>query len=165
MDNTEDTDQPQADQRPNVQIAQDVNSYLNRYVNIADAKAAALLATDLAVGSSALRMSSEQSSTNLVNGLAIAAITFSLLAAGAVLFPRLPKGSRGLIFWEDIREYNSLSSYSEEFRTSTDEELAAQYVSQNWHISRVLNSKHTLLRWSTGLFLIGVLLHATAYLA
>lgn len=164
MSNAEDAANRQSGDRANVQIAQDVNRYLNRYVNIADAKAGALLATDLAVGSSALRFSSDCWLADLVNGTSLVALVLSLTVAGTVLFPRLPKGKKGLIFWEDIREHDTLASYADKFRESKDEELVAQYLSQNWYVSKVLHSKHRLVRWATGLFVAGVLLHTAAFL-
>ncbi len=146
--------EPSASGPPNG-FGKDVNNYLNHYVTVADAKAAVLLAVDFVVLQFLLK---DYFDTVLVTQLHIAAAAFLVMSALAtllVVFPRLPRGSDGIIFWEDIRENKTPDAY---YRRLTSVDKAAteqQYAHQNFYVSKVLHRKMRWTQWSVGLFALG----------
>src|SRR5438270_792187 len=88
-----------------------VNDYLNLYVTLADAKAAGFLAAALTVGAALFKVHPSTSLGNLVWWSALGALSGSSAASSFAIFPRLPSGRRGLIFWEDIRSHATFDDY------------------------------------------------------
>lgn len=130
-------------------FSKNVNDYLNTYVHIADAKAAALVAGNLvALGVIMSHTGGARNSDTLFH---LMAVTFFMFAAGTsalVLFPRMPKGGKGLIFWEDIRTYTSVAEYQDAVRKLDLQTVEENFAYQNFYVSRVLHRKHILLRWA-----------------
>jgi hypothetical protein len=152
-------------QTPPPGYSKGINDYLNHYVAIADAKAAAFLAGNLIALTIVIDLKYLENFSSIVNFLALSFFALSSILSTIIFFPRLPKGRKGTIFWEDIRSYDVFNDYLEELKFINEIKAEEEYASQNYYISKVLHTKHYLLRWSILFFLIGVLLAFIAYLA
>lgn len=133
-----------------------VNDYLNHYITISDAKAVAFLALNFVVIQFLMKdYFSMCWGFNLHFG-ALCFLVLSIIMAAFVLFPRLPRGSKGLIFWEDIRERKSPQEYENEINKLTSCKIEKEYSHQNYYVSNVLHKKMRLIQWEIGLFLAGI---------
>src|SRR4051794_27520487 len=95
-------------------FGKDVNDYYNNYVTLADAKAAGFFAATLTVGAGVLKLAPGTACAGFFRWLAIIALGAALAACAHVVFPRLPSGRRGLIFWEDVRTFKGHEEYQKE---------------------------------------------------
>ncbi|MFZ0547430.1 MAG: Pycsar system effector family protein [Candidatus Promineifilaceae bacterium] len=141
-----------------------VSDYFNHFVMVADAKAGACLAADLAIVVAVVSFEYSSPLTRLLLVLALISFGLSGIACGAVIFPRLPRGSNGVIFWEDIRSFPSLEAYFEKLSTLTEETITKGYAEQNYLVSNVLHKKHYWLQRGIALFGIGVAISLLTYL-
>lgn len=132
-----------------------VNDYLNHYVNVADAKAGAVLGADLAIAGLLLASLQDQGLPVLFIWGAVVFFGLSVAASVAVVYPRTPRAGDGLLFWEDILSRGKLCDYREELKETNDERVEMEYAAQNWNVSGVLRSKYRWTRISIVLFLAG----------
>lgn len=132
-----------------------VNDYLNHYVTVADAKAGAVLAANLAVGA-ALLDNQPAADPFFHYRAAIAILGVSSLLCVVAVFPRLPSGGDGSIFWEDIRKRGSLAAYGSRVRSLDEEDVEREYASQNWFVSSLLHRKFRYVQWAIVTFAFGV---------
>lgn len=144
-------------------FGKDVNDYFNHYITLADAKAAAFIAASLTVGAATLKLRPTTSSGDALRWCAVAALGASLAACAHVVFPRLPSGRRGLIFWEDVRTFKDHEDYQREVAGLQVPSVEAEYAAQNYFVADVLHRKHYWVRWGVVLFLIGTGLSVVAY--
>jgi len=140
-------------------FAKDINDYLNHYITLADAKAGAVLAADLAI-CAALFDNAPAQFPPLLLVAAISLLGLSALACCVVVFPRLPSGRNGLIFWEDIRTRNAPEVYAAEVESAGAATVVREYARQNWYVSSVLHNKHWWVRVAIVLFIVGVAVSA-----
>lgn len=145
-------------------FAKDVNDYFNHFVMVTDAKAGACLAANLAVMVVVVTFEYSSILTRILIFLALTAFALSGLSCGAVIFPRLPRGKRGVIFWEDIRSFPTFEEYYEKLSNMTEEKINEEYAQQNYLISNVLHKKHYWLQRGILLFGLGVVLSLLTYL-
>ena len=132
-----------------------VNDYLNHYVTVSDAKAATFLALNVVVIQFLVKDHFRISWGINFHWAALGFLSLSIFAAATVLFPRLPRGGKGLIFWEDIRERKNPIQYEKELADLTGNRIEQEYAHQNYYVSLVLHNKMRLIRWEIILFLIG----------
>lgn len=141
-------------------FGKNVNDYLNHYVNVADAKAGAVLGAALTIAG-LLLVNLPQAGLPLVFLWgAVVFFVLSVAASVAVVYPRTPSAGGGLLFWEDILSQGKLCDYYQELKKTDADRLEIEYAAQNWHVSRVLRSKYRWTRVSMLLFLVEVLLSA-----
>ena len=99
-------------------FGKDVNDYLNHYVTVADAKSAALLASNFILLGALYEFDIVRLNNCLLSLIYLIfclSSLISLLMNLYVLFPRLnTENKKGLIFWENIQNHNSLNEYLEE---------------------------------------------------
>lgn len=141
----ESPENPTGSKSPAEGFAKGVNDYLNHNITVADAKAAAILATDFVLlgGLSGLCYCDCNRVPYIIAGsLAILSIIFCSI----VLFPRLPKATKGLIFWENIKQFSTMEAYIKDSMELKEENVEEEYAQQNWHISQVLSKKHFYIR-------------------
>jgi hypothetical protein len=141
-------------------FGKDVNDYLNHYVTVADAKAGAVLAADVAI---AVLIFDRNAFAGDRYFLLRASLGFLVLSAGicaSVIFPRLPSGKTGLVFWEDIRNRKTLVEYARDVAVANAAAIEREYASQNWFVSHVLHKKYRLLQAAIVAFGVGVALAA-----
>ncbi len=142
-------------------FGKDVNDYLNHFVTVADAKATAFLAATLVVASVALTGSPpNQPLLRTASFVGVILLAASGVLSVVAIFPRLPKASRGLVFWEHIRQHKSASEYLNAARGLDPTAVEEEFATQNYYISAVLHRKHAWLRMSIPLFILGSLLIA-----
>jgi len=145
-------------------FGKDVNDYLNAFVALADAKAAGFLAAGLTVGAAVLEIATTTAVASFFRWVSIATLAASVGANASVIFPRLPSGRRGLVFWEDIRSRRDLDDYIREATGLTEPQVEAEYAAQNYFVSDIVHRKHVWVRRGIGLFLVGVGSAVVAYL-
>src|SRR4051794_31884935 len=92
-------------------FGKDVNDYFNHYITLADAKAAGFVAATLTVGAAALKLQPTTPFAVTVRWLAVVVLGLALAACIFVVFPRLPSGRRGVIFWEDVKTFKDHEAY------------------------------------------------------
>ncbi len=146
-------------QQPPLGFGKGVNDYLNQYVVIADAKAAAVLAANLALGV-ALLDHKPVTGPMWVFAAAFAMLVLSSAICLFVVFPRLPAGGDGPIFWEDIRSRGSLAVYRSQLRSLDENDVERAYAAQNWYVSQLLHKKYRLAQWGIVTFALAVALCA-----
>ena len=130
-----------------------VNDYLNHYISLADAKAGAIAGLNVALGGLLL--------SNLPGGCAAKAATWagttlnaiSIVCAAVCIWPRLPAGAQGMVFWEDIRSRKTSSEYLADLYRLDEKRVEGEYAQQNFFASEVLHRKYSLVRWCIGLTL------------
>ena len=140
-----------------------VNDYLNHHVTLADAKAGAILAGSLALGGGLLNHVPASDPYRLF-AVSLALLAISAAVCAFVVFPRLPSGGRGLIFWEDIRSRTTPESYAAEVARLEPGAVESEYALQNWYVSQVLHDKHRFIRWAIRAFVVGVILAGLSFL-
>ncbi len=144
-----------------MEFSKGVNDYLNHFVTVSDAKAVAILGGDIVL----LGKLSEISRCSpivfvfiIITGVIIlSSVIFSVLA----IYPRLPQKKKGLIFWENIKQYDSSKDYSLEVLKLKPEDIENEYAKQNWLVSKVLSLKNknvrlALITFCTGLVFLGI---------
>jgi hypothetical protein len=141
-----------------------VNDYLNHYVTLADAKAAGLLIAALTLAPWLMQFEVKSGIAWVGRGIALAALAAAVGAAAVVLFPRLPFGRTGPIFWEDILGRQSAASYERELRTLDEADVEAAYAQQNYAVSGVLHKKFKVVQASIVMLLIAAAAGALSYL-
>lgn len=132
-----------------------VNDYLNHYVTVSDAKSAAFLALNVIVIQFLVKDHFCISWGINFHWAALGFLSLSIFTAATVLFPRLPRAGKGLIFWEDICERKNPVQYESELAELTGNRVEKEYAHQNYYVSQVLYIKMRLIRWEIVLFLIG----------
>lgn len=140
-----------------------VNDYLNHFITVTDAKAAALLATNFIIlgGLVNINFSRSVAYCYLCSGICcIASILFCCIA----LYPRLPKSKKGLIFWENIKVFETQKEYLNQVALLTAETLEIEYANQNWLVSKVLSTKNKNVRIGIKAFCISLILLVITFL-
>lgn len=141
-----------------------VNDSLIPAATLVHLKAAALLGvaltlTGLVVG----RGRPEGSFTRALHAAGVVMLGAAASAAGYAMYPRKKVRRGGLIFWGDIVTHRSAAAYAEATSALTAPGLEAEYAQTNYHLSRVLNAKFGLIRWSVALLLLGSFLAVGAH--
>jgi hypothetical protein len=142
-----------------------VNDYLNDYVKLADAKATAFLAANLAAATLALRIAPESLFPLACRWLSLLSFAGSTFFCAWVVFPRLPKGHFGVVFWEDILLYESNERYRHELGSMDAAAVESEYAAQNRYVSKVVHAKLLAVRRAIILFFISVGLAVVSFLA
>ena len=144
-------------------FGKDVNDYYNQFITLADAKAAGFFAATLTVGAAVLKLQAATPSAACFRWLAIMALGAALAACAHVVFPRMPSGRRGLIFWEDVRTFKGHEAYQQDVAGLTGPDIENEYAAQNFFVADVLHRKHYWVRWGILLFLLGAGFTVVAY--
>lgn len=140
-----------------------INDYYNHYVTVADAKAGAILAVNFILlgGLINIDFCCCLAIPYFLTGLAI---IVSIIYCVIVLYPRLPKAEKGLIFWENLKSYNSINEYLNDVRQLDNSKVEEEYAKQNWYVSKVLSTKNNYTRNAIGSFCISLVLLVITYL-
>lgn len=147
-------------------FSKDINDYLHSQVALADAKAAGILAAALTIGAAIVHELTPVGA--LATGfwwLSIAALGSSVGVTAYVIFPRLPSGRRGLIFFEDIPHQRAVDVYVRESAAISDADVEKEFAAQNYFISGVVHDKYWWVQRGIVLFVIGVAAGLIAFLA
>lgn len=88
----------------------------------------------------------------------------SIIYCLTVLYPRLPRAQKGLIFWENVKCYKSLSEYIKDVSKLDTDEIEKEYAKQNWYVSKVLSKKNKHVRIAITFFAISLILSSSLFL-
>lgn len=133
--------------------AKDINDYLNHYISVMDGKATAALAGSVGAATFLLQKVPTSSGLRVLYVVSVVLFAASILVAGGVIFPRVPKRGNSILFWGDIARQADFKTYLKEFdRVVESGFLDEQYCVQNYQAARLLKRKFLWLRWSIGLF-------------
>ncbi|TKX61119.1 hypothetical protein EXE48_08715 [Halorubrum sp. ASP1] len=128
------------------------NDHLNQYISLADNKASILLTAQIAfLGLFANAVSDLSIESQIVRWGAILSVGFTVAGvflSGWVVYPRTPKPETGLIFWENIIEYDSKEEFRDEFKQLEDGRAQTELIEENYDLATVASSKYCFLRWS-----------------
>ncbi len=127
---------------PPAGFSKEVNTYLNHYVTVADTKAGAVVTADLAIIALLVAYDPPNDIACALRWLAGAGYLVSAALGAFVIFPRIPHGGNGLIFWEDIRSRGSAEKYFSDLAGVGAVEVEREYAHQNYHVSNVLHTKY-----------------------
>lgn len=157
---------PDPQQLRRIKVACQVNGLLNHFVGVLDAKASAFLAGNVAAGSFLLREMPHELPWRVLFFAALGSYAFSVLMAGATIFPRRPKTGNSVLFWGDIAASGSVQDYTMRFDAVLDSgQLDDQYLAQNFLTSRLLRRKFRCLRVSIVFFFVGLFSSFAVFLA
>ncbi len=149
--------EPDPQQLRRIKITRQINGLLNHFVGVLDAKASAFLAGNVAAGSFLLRELPHAHWGVALYFTALGSYAFSVVMAGATIFPRLPKTGDSVLFWGDIAAAPSVKAYTERFDAVLDSgRLDDQYLAQNFLTSRLLRRKFRCLRLCIVAFFIAI---------
>jgi len=139
----------------NYMFSKNINDYLNFYIRVADAKAAAFLAGDITIGTALVKSSFCTLSSIILGGVSALSISISILFGASIFIPSVNSGHKGFIFWENIKEWDSKEKYLSKVKGLSHSEIQEQYAKQNWEVSQILSGKHTSIKWGVVAFLVG----------
>ncbi len=140
-----------------------INAYLNDYVKLADSKAGAIVGLNTLILGLVMAWSENDQGSIMVHLFTIAFFVAGAGLAAFVIFPRMPRGGSGVVFWEDIRTYSTVADYQNKLRSMDDQEVEDSYAYQNYYVSRVLHQKHFYIRWAMVVTVLGVLMAVADY--
>lgn len=142
-------------------FGKDVNDYLNHYVTVADAKSAAIIASNFILAGVVIDLDISKHDNCLIKLFLVIAslcIIISIIISFISIYPRLPYDKmKGLIFWESIRNYKNIQEYLSDYQNLTGEQKELLYAKQNYYISSVLQIKNKNIRLSIFLLIISVI--------
>lgn len=140
-----------------------INDYYNHYITVADAKSGAILAANFILLGALININicCCYSITYLLSSLTS---IISIILCVFVLYPRLTKPEKGLIFWENIKNYSSVNEYLNDVRQLDISKVEEEYAKQNWHVSKILSSKNKNIRHAIIFFVISLILLVITYL-
>lgn len=130
-----------------------VNDYLNHYITVSDAKAVALLTLNFLIIQYLVKDHFCEVWNFPCHFIALVFLTLSILLAATELFPRLPHGDKGLIFWEDIIVHETPQQYENALKEYI--QIEKEYAHQNFYVSKVLHKKMKFVQWTIAFFLAG----------
>lgn len=132
-------------ERTAFELAWQVNSYLNEYIQFADTKAGTIIIFfTFTIGLYTSLWPREANFALLLIGVGLSLIP--MLLALVVITPRLSKPShKGLIFWRNIIEFKTFDDYCEALKKAEHLKEVAQ---QNYILAQVAHRKYIRLQWA-----------------
>jgi hypothetical protein len=140
-----------------------VNDYYNNNISLTDAKAGAILAVNFILLGGLINI--DICHCSAISCYLSAISTFiSIFFCVIVIYPRLPKAEKGLIFWENLKSYNSIYDYLNDIRQLDISKVEEEYAKQNWYVSKILSLKNYYTRIAIVSFCISLILLVITYL-
>jgi hypothetical protein len=135
------------------ELGKGTKSHLNKYIGLADQKASLLLTGQLAfLGLTATTLnelvSVDGGLSELFVVLTVVSGVAAILLSISVVYPRTPKAKKGVIFWENIIQYDSPDEFEAAFVDLDDSERLNRIVVQNYYLAKVASKKYCYLRWA-----------------
>ncbi len=144
-------------------FSKEINGYLNSYVNMADSKAGAIVGLNTLILGLVMAWGENDRGDIRIHLFTVAFFVVGAALAAFVIFPRMPRGGSGVIFWEDIRTYPTVEAYQNKLRSMDDQDVEDSYAYQNFYVSRVLHQKHFYIRWAMIVTVLGVVMAVVDY--
>ena len=136
-----------------------VHQYLNMLLTQIYAKTTTLLAANMVLIS--LLLSTRASTLLELAPFYVGAVFFFALSAitsTVVLFPRLHRhDANGLLFWRSILLKGSADKYYASIQILDKTMVEEEYAKDNYHISKTIHYKDTMLRTAITVFILGML--------
>ena len=141
-----------------------INTYLNQYVAIADAKAGAIIAANVVIITLLASLDVPSKVFGIIIFIAVVLFSVSTVTSTLVIYPRiLHNETPGVIFWEDIHTFKNFDEYFSKIQGFDLFQVEKEYAAQNYILSKILRIKHRFIRNSIILSFVGVVLALTAY--
>ncbi|WP_298473186.1 Pycsar system effector family protein [uncultured Maribacter sp.] len=123
-----------------------VNDYYNHYITVADAKAGVLIGISFVVFDFLKDLKHCNNLENILfyssSILLMLTCTFSVCA----VFPRNPKKKKGIVYWENVKEFKDDEEYYEKITKLDLDKIEKTYSVQNYHLSKLLSRKYYFIR-------------------
>jgi len=145
-------------------FSKNVNDYYNHYVSVADAKAAAVIAISFLLFDFLIGLEKQSCLQDTLFYTGSITLFLSCLFSLIAVFPRIPKEKKGLIFWENVRNFKNKEEYFEEIEKLDKKDIEKKYASQNFNLSNLLHSKHYYIRLAIISFITALLSISTLYI-
>tara|TARA_R110000868_G_scaffold81480_2_gene230627 strand:+ start:2166 stop:2642 length:477 start_codon:yes stop_codon:yes gene_type:complete len=144
-------------------FSKDVNDYYNHYVSVADAKSAAVIAISFLLFDFIIGLERNSCSQDVLFYIISFSLVLSCIFSLIAVFPRSPKDKKGLIFWENVRNFKTKKEYFEEIEKLDKKEIEEKYASQNYNLSNLLHRKHFYIRLAIITFIVALVLLSILY--
>lgn len=145
-------------------FGKNINDYYNLFITVADAKAGAILASNFILLGFIFNVKfTEFIIVKIFYIFLLLTIFLSIMFCCIVLFPRLPKAEKGIIFWGNIMQYKTYHNYLSEVKKLNNSIIEEEFAKQNWVISSVLESKNKYVRISIIMFVISLFIYLTTF--
>jgi hypothetical protein len=141
-----------------------VNDYYNLYITVADAKAGVLIAISFVVFDF---LKDLKHCNNLENFLFYSSsILLMLTCAFSVfaVFPRKPKKNKGVVFWENVKEFKNDKEYYEKVTKLDLNKIEETYSTQNYLLSKLLSRKYYFIRIAIIVFIPSIICLSILYI-
>ncbi|WP_336127803.1 Pycsar system effector family protein [Mesoflavibacter sp. CH_XMU1422-2] len=145
-------------------FSKEVNDYYNHYVTVADAKAGVLIAISFVLFDFLKDFKHCLLIEDILFYTATILLSLTCLFSVCTVFPRNPKKKKGLIFWENVKEYKSSGEYYSEIKELNSEKIEKKYSNQNYNLSKLLSRKYFFIRLSIIVFIPALVALITLYL-
>lgn len=123
-----------------------INDYYNHYVSVADAKAAAVIAISFLLFDFIISLVRTTYFQDILFYIVSIALALTCLFSLISVFPRNPKEKKGLIYWENVKNYKDKNEYFNDIKKLSKKDIEEKYSTQNFIISKILNRKHFFIR-------------------
>jgi len=145
-----------------MEFAEFEEDYLRHYIEFADTKAAVVFGISSGLllyliekeSILALIISLPWGLSKIACAVCTALLVLSAAAAFWVVFPRLTKPQKGLIFWKDVALNKTAETYAEEISNANFEAITASRIKHCYQLARLCNRKYN---WLTGSMIVGIL--------
>ncbi len=148
-----------------LKFAEETHQYIREYIRLADQKATffftggtALLAFlyNKGVSTHWLKPLMTWNILDVTAFLAMAALSFAILASLLVVIPRTPGSLRGYLFWEAIAEFESARAYADDLSQMSSASLFQIKTEHSYELARVCRRKYKLLRLALRVGAVGL---------
>ncbi len=136
-----------------------VHQYLNQILTLIYSRTTTLLAANMVLTSLLLsaRLAKTWVGQDFFYVCAVCCFALSAITSTIVLYPRLHRhDAEGLIFWRAILMKKTPEDYHASICALDKAAVEKEYAKDNWHISRTIRYKDTLLRCAITLFVCGI---------
>ena len=129
-------------------FSKNVNDYYNHYVTVADAKAGVLIAISFVLFDFLKDFKHCSRIEDVLFYSASILLSLTCLFSICTVFPRNPKKKKGLIFWENVKEFKDSGEYFDKVKELDNEKIEKKYSAQNYNLSKLLSRKYFFVRLS-----------------
>jgi len=145
-------------------FSKNVNDYYNHYVTVADAKAGVLIAISFVLFDFLKDFNHCTLFENILFYSSSVLLSFTCIFSVCTVFPRNPKKKKGLIFWDNVKEFKNSREYLEKIKELDFEKIEKKYSNQNYYLSKLLSRKYFFVRLSIISFIPALVSLITLYL-
>ena len=145
-------------------FSKNVNDYYNHYVTVGDAKAGVLIAISFVLFDFLKDLKHCTLFEEFLFYTAAILLSLTCLFATCTVFPRNPKKKKGLIYWENVKEFSDSNEYYNKIKNLDMEKIERKYSLQNFNLSKLLSRKYFFIKLSIIVFIPALICLITLYL-